>query len=674
MSKFNLPRQLNIFSYMRQTSIFQQLIYNVVLPVVVALILLGVYNFRNTRIMLLEHRETRNFLISDELIQVLKFQDITLAVIEEKFNDDLEAISNEITQNHLISSKEFTSVDLKALRQTLGLDPKLYDIYIIDTNGVVINTTFEKDLGLNFFSFGKEHEMHIRHIFNQGDFVNEKFTIEANTRRLKKYTYQPTLCGDFIVELGVYSTSADEVINIIKNMLQEVAFKHSNIVSAELFMNADDPFSLTITDPIEEEEKEFLKERFVLRDSITVEKRIDKRFLSYQYIYTQSNDSELYKGSVIRIVSDRTDEIRAEYVRMLIFILIFSAILFVIIILIYRKTKVITNPIKKLVEHVNRISSGNLSERADVNGSIEIVTLSRRFNKMIAELEELYRDLEQKVKDRTAEVVAQKEEIECQRDLLAEQQKHIMDSIQYSKRLQTAILPTHEFIKELFPESFVYYKPKDIISGDFYWFHQHGNKRYFSAIDCTGHGVPGALVSMVGQNWLNYAVKDLQLEKPSEILDALNNGVKATFKEKDDDTSVKDGMDLALCCVDYDTMTLEFAGAYNPVLIISNGEHTQIKGDKFPIGAFFRGNAGAFTNHTVKVNRNDIVYVFSDGFADQFGGPDNFKFLTKRFRELLIQIHQKPLAEQYEILDSTLRDWVGSLEQVDDITVIGIKI
>ncbi|MDX9769005.1 MAG: SpoIIE family protein phosphatase [Tenuifilaceae bacterium] len=674
MSKFNLPRQLNIFSYMRQTSIFQQLIYNVVLPVVVALILLGVYNFRNTRIMLLEHRETRNFLISDELIQVLKFQDITLAVIEEKFNDDLEAISNEITQNHLISSKEFTSVDLKALRQTLGLDPKLYDIYIIDTNGVVINTTFEKDLGLNFFSFGKEHEMHIRHIFNQGDFVNEKFTIEANTRRLKKYTYQPTLCGDFIVELGVYSTSADEVINIIKNMLQEVAFKHSNIVSAELFMNADDPFSLTITDPIKEEEKEFLKERFVLRDSITVEKRIDKRFLSYQYIYTQSNDSELYKGSVIRIVSDRTDEIRAEYVRMLIFILLFSAILFVIIILIYRKTKVITNPIKKLVEHVNRISSGNLSERADVNGSIEIVTLSRRFNKMIAELEELYRDLEQKVKDRTAEVVAQKEEIECQRDLLAEQQKHIMDSIQYSKRLQTAILPTHEFIKELFPESFVYYKPKDIISGDFYWFHQHGNKRYFSAIDCTGHGVPGALVSMVGQNWLNYAVKDLQLEKPSEILDALNNGVKATFKEKDDDTSVKDGMDLALCCVDYDTMTLEFAGAYNPVLIISNGEHTQIKGDKFPIGAFFRGNAGAFTNHTVKVNRNDIVYVFSDGFADQFGGPDNFKFLTKRFRELLIQIHQKPLAEQYEILDSTLRDWVGSLEQVDDITVIGIKI
>lgn len=674
MKSFQLPKHLNIFSYMKQTSIFQQLIYNVVIPVIVAMILLGVYNFRNTRVMLREHRETRNFLISDELIQVLKFQDITLSMIEEKFNDELEAVSNQITQKHLVSNKIMDKMDLKGLRTKLGLDPTLYDFYIIDTNGVVVNTTFDKDLGLNFFSFGKEHEMHIRHIFKAGEFVNEKFTIEASTRRLKKYTYQPSLCGEYIVELGVYSQQADEVINIIKNMLEESGKKHSTIVSAELFMNADDPFSLTKTDAIEEEEKEFLKQRFVERDSVTVERKINRRYLSYQYIYTASDNSQLYKGSVIRIVSDRTDEIRAELVRMLVFIIIFSVVLVLIVFLIYRKTKVITNPIKKLVDHVNRISSGNLSERADVSGSIEIVTLSRRFNKMIAELEELYRDLEQKVKDRTAEVVAQKEELEAQRDLLADQQKHIMDSIHYSKRLQNAILPTQDFVKELFPESFVFYLPKDIISGDFYWFHHHGNKRYFSAIDCTGHGVPGALVSMVGQNWLNYAVKDLQLERPSDILDALNDGVMSTFKERDDESSVKDGMDIALCCIDYDNMTLEFAGAYNPVLIISNGEVNQIKGDKFPIGAFFKGIRGRFANHTVPVQKGDMVYVFSDGYADQFGGPNNFKFLTKRFRELLLEIHPDPLNVQYDKLYSTLKDWVGDLEQLDDITVIGIKI
>lgn len=673
MKSLQFLRHLNIFSYMKQTSIFQQLIYNVVVPVVLALVFLGVYNFRSSRLMIKENRETRNFLISDELIQVLKFQDITLAMIEEKFNDELKDVSNQITQKYLLNYKYFDQVDLKGLRIKLGLDPALYDIYIIDTNGVVINTTFDKDLGLNFFNFGKEHEMHIRHIFKAGQFVNEKFTIEASTRRLKKYTYQTTLCGHYIVELGVYSNQADEIINIIKEMLDEASKKHSTILSAELFMNADDPFSLTKTDAIEQNEREFLKQRFLEGDSVTIDRKINGRYLSNQYIYTKSDNSELYKGSVIRIVSDRTDEIRHEFFRMLIFTFIFTVILFLIIFLIYRKTKVITNPIKKLVDHVNRISSGNLSERADVSGSIEIVTLSRRFNKMISELEELYRDLEQKVKDRTAEVVAQKEELETQRDLLADQQKHIMDSIHYSKRLQNAILPTQEFVQELFPESFVLYLPKDIISGDFYWFHRHDNKRYFSAVDCTGHGVPGALVSMVGQNWLNYAVKDLQLDRPSDILDALNDGVMSTFKERDDDTSVKDGMDIALCCVDYDAMTLEFAGAYNPVIIISDGEVNQLKGDKLPVGAY-KGVRDKFVNHTIPVKRGDMAYVFSDGYADQFGGPKNFKFLIKRFRELLLEIHSKPVNEQYDILYTTIKEWAVDVEQVDDITVIGVKI
>jgi len=669
-----MRKYLNIFSYMKQTSIFRQLIFNVVIPVVIALLLLGVYNFRSTRIMLHENRETRNFLLSDELIQVLKFQDITLQMIEEKLNDELEAVSNEIVVKYLLSDEQMNETNLKELRLKLGLDSTLYDIYIIDTNGVVVNTTFDKDMGLNFFSFGMEHEMHIRHIFENGEYVSERFTIESSTRRLKKYTYQTTLNGNYIVELGVYSPAADEVINIIKSMLDESSKKHSTIVSAELFMNADDPFSLTKLDALEENEKEFLKQRFVSRDSVTVEKKLDKRYFSFQYIYSESNDSNLYKGSVIRIVSDTTDEIRAELFRMVVFIIVFIVILMLIILLIYRKTRVITNPIKKLVDHVNRISNGNLSERAEVTGSTEIVTLSMRFNKMIAELEELYNDLEQKVKDRTAEVVAQKEELQAQRDLLAEQQKHIMDSIQYSKRLQNAILPTNDFVHELFPESFILYLPKDIISGDFYWFYRHDEKRYFSAIDCTGHGVPGALVSMVGQNWLNYAVKDLQLEKPSDILDALNDGVMSTFKERDDETSVKDGMDIALCCVNYQSMELEFAGAYNPVLIVRNGEANQIKGDKFPVGAFFKGIRGKFKNHSLEVQKGDVVYVFSDGFADQFGGPDNFKFLTKRFRELLVQIHQKPMDEQQQILHQTINDWMNGQEQLDDITVIGIKI
>ncbi len=659
---------------MKQSSIFKQLIYNVVFPVVIALLILGVYNFRNTRLMLKEHRETRNYLISDELVQLLRFQDITLRLVEAKINEELKNISNEVVNKHLLNTDKIRDFNLEALYRHFDLDPNLFDFYIIDTNGIIINTTFIYDQEFNFFDLGELHELHIRNIFSGREFVSERFAIEASTRRLKKYTYHPTIDNRYIFEIGVYSPDADEIINIIKNMLDEASLKHSSIISAELFINADDPFSLTRTEAIDSNESEFLKERFRAKDSVTVETKVNNRHLSYQYLFKELNDSELYKGSVIRIATDRTDEIRAEYIRLIGFIAVFILILILIIFLIYRKTRVITNPIKKLVEHVNRVSNGNLSERAEVTGSTEIVTLSTRFNKMIAELEELYNELEQKVRDRTAEVVAQKAEIESQRDILAEQQKQILDSIMYSKRLQTAILPTDEYVLELFPESFVLFLPKDIISGDFYWFYKNGNKKFFSAIDCTGHGVPGALLSMVGQNWLNYAVKDLKIDKPSEIIDVLDEGVMTTFKEKDDDLSVKDGMDLALCCFDSDNMKLSYAGAFNPVLIIRNGETIQIKGDKFPVGAYYGQEKQKFRNHDLDILKGDTVYLYSDGYPDQFGGEKGSKFMSKRFRQLLLDIHNKPMQQQKEILESTLYEWMGINEQVDDITIIGVKV
>jgi len=666
---------------MRQTTVFRQLIYNIVFPVVIALIILGVINFRNTRLILKESSKTRNFLISDEITQVLKFQDVTLKVLEDNLNPMLERVSSNLILKHFKSTKTITSADLNEIRNELKLDSTLYDFYVIDTNGVVVNTTFKKDLGLNFFSFGEEHKALIKRIFKEGEFKSEKFTIENNTRRLKKFTYQPTLDGNYIIELGVYSSTADEIINIIKKTLDDISIKETSIVSAELFMNADNPFSLTKTDEVGETEKEYIKQRFVSKDSTLINKKLQRRHLSSQYFYMDSKNSELYKGSVIRIVSDRTSEIKDEYIRLLVFVGIFIAVLISIISLIYSRTRLITNPIRKLVTNVNRIADGNLSERAEVAGNNEITTLSQKFNVMIEQLEELYTDLDKKVKERTAQVVAQKEEIEAQRDeiekhrdQLADQQKHIMDSINYAKRLQWAILPTQEYINELFPENFIVFHPKDIVSGDIYWFNKIGNKKLFSAIDCTGHGVPGALVSMVGHNWLDYAVKDLKRERPVEILEALNNGVTFTFKEKDEDGAVKDGMDIALCSVDYDTMKLQFAGAYNPAIIVRNGELIQLKGDKCPIGAFSRRAATGYTHQEIDVFKGDMVYVFSDGYADQFGGDDGRKFLMANFKKLLIEIHTLPVEKQKEKLDSTIFEWMKYESQLDDILVVGIRI
>lgn len=666
---------------MKQTTVFRQLIYNIVFPVVIALIVLGVINFRNTRLILKESSRTRNFLISDEITQVLKFQDVTMSVLEDNLNPMLEQVSKELIEKYFKSTKNIEKADLERIREELKLQPNLYDFYIIDTNGVVVNTTFKKDMGLNFFSFGEEHKSLIKRIFREGEFKSEKFTFEAKTRRLKKYTYQPTLDGNYIIELGVYSSTADEIVNIIKGTLEVLTKKEKSIVGGELFMNADNPISLTKTEELEPAEKEYIKQRFIQKDSTLFDKKVDRRHLSYQYFFMESQNSDLYKGSVIRIVSDKTDEKRDEYFRLLIYVGIFIAVLITIIILIYRRTRMITNPIRKLVTNVNRIADGNLSERAEVAGNNEITTLSQKFNVMIEQLEELYTDLDKKVKERTAQVVAQKEEIEAQRDeiekhrdQLAEQQKHIMDSITYAKRLQWAILPTEDYIKELFPENFIVFHPKDIVSGDIYWFNKIGNKKFFSAIDCTGHGVPGALVSMVGHNWLDYAVKDLKLERPVDILEALNAGVTSTFKEKDEDGAVKDGMDLALCCVDYDNMKMQFAGAYNPAIIVRNGELIQLKGDKCPIGAFSRRAVAGYTHQEIDIMKGDMVYVFSDGYADQFGGDDGRKFLMANFKKLLIDVHALPVQQQKERLDDTFFDWMKYEHQLDDILVVGIRI
>lgn len=665
----------------QQTTIFRQLIYNIVFPVVIALIILGVINFRNTRNILKESNRTRNYLISNELTQVLRFQDITLSILEENINPKLENVSGKLVMEYFRSTKNIKEADLKKIREELNLDPQFYDFYVIDTNGIVVNTTFKPDLGLNFFSFGEEHKSLIKRIFKEGVFRSEKFTIEGTTRRLKKYTYEPTMDGLYIIELGVRSNTADEIINLIKTTLNDFSIKEKSIVSAELFMNADDPFSLTKTEEIGAVEKEFVKQRFALKDTVSMEKKIDGKFLSYQYLFMESHNSELYKGSVIRIVSDRTKEIQDEYFRLISFVLIFVLVLFTISFLIFQKTRMVTDPIKKLVTNVNRIADGNLNERAEVVGNNEITTLSVKFNVMIEQLEELYTDLDKKVKERTAEVVAQKEEIEAQkdeiekqRDKLAEQQKHIMDSILYAKRLQYAILPTEEFVKELFPENFILFHPKDIVSGDIYWFSKIGNKRLFSAIDCTGHGVPGALVSMVGHNWLDYAVKDLKLERPVDILEALNAGVTSTFKERDEDGAVKDGMDIALCAVDYTTMKMEFAGAYNPAIILRNGDLIQLKGDKCPIGAFSRRAASGYTHQEIDVQKGDMVYVFSDGYTDQFGGDDNRKFLMSNFRKLLTDVHQLPVDQQKVKMEEVLFDWMKYESQLDDILVIGIRI
>ena len=289
--------------------------------------------------------------------------------------------------------------------------------------------------------------------------------------------------------------------------------------------------------------------------------------------------------------------------------------------------------------------------------------------------------LEQIVTERTAEVVAEKKEADKQRleaehqkEIVEEKQKEISDSINYAKRIQNAILPSSRFFKEYFPQSFILYLPKDIVAGDFYFMEATEEHIILAVADCTGHGVPGAMVSVVCHNALTRSVKEFGLTMPDKILDKTRELVLETFSKSED--QVNDGMDIAICSIHRKTKKLYFSGANNGMYLFRNKELIEFKGNKQPIGKFI--HAKPFTSETIDLTADNRFYLYSDGYADQFGGeegkPGGKKFKYSRLKALLSDLHLKPENEQHDLLNDTLNKWRGSIEQVDDICIIGFQV
>lgn len=305
--------------------------------------------------------------------------------------------------------------------------------------------------------------------------------------------------------------------------------------------------------------------------------------------------------------------------------------------------------------------------------------------------------LEGIVQERTAEIVKQKDEIENQRDQIAIQQKDITDSIKYASRIQRALLPSQRVMSENLSDHFILYKPRDIVSGDYYWMTQKDEKIFVVAADCTGHGVPGAFMSMLGMSFLNEIVIKSDVNEANEILDELREHVVEQLKQTGKRDETKDGMDMALVIVDKQKKVIQYSGANNPLYIVrelsakekkneeakneisrefmrsDSHELRQVKADKMPIGYSFYIDR-KFKKHEIPYEKGNAIYIFTDGYVDQFGGDQGKKFLTKNFKRLLLKLQDIPMEKQGKILEETIEKWKGDFYQIDDILVIGIKL
>jgi serine phosphatase RsbU (regulator of sigma subunit) len=292
------------------------------------------------------------------------------------------------------------------------------------------------------------------------------------------------------------------------------------------------------------------------------------------------------------------------------------------------------------------------------------------------------------LENQAMKIMAQHDEIVIRENELEAKNTNITDSINYARNIQTALLPRHELLDEILPDHFILLKPRDIVSGDFYWFTYIENLCVIAAVDCTGHGVPGAFMSMLGSAFLNEIVNKEYITHPGVILRRLRKEVIRSLHQKGESGESKDGMDISLCVIDNENMKLQYAGANNPLYIVrkrdavapgdyrnlENEENVlyEIKADRMSISVSYTMNN--FANHEIDFLKGDMIYLFSDGYADQFGGPLGKKFSYKSFRKLLLDNSSLPLEVQMQKLEEKLEEWKGTLSQVDDILVLGIRL
>ena len=645
---------------MKRMNILQQQLLNIIAPMLLFVLVFLGYNYYSGKEKLRELKQEQIKHLTLEIKNLVDLYDQGMVLHEASFNKRMEQMSKLIIEEEA-KGIDLSTANLYKLSVKLGLDTVTESIYIIDTNAVICNTTFKNDLGLNFRKIAPDFAKFFDKIREEGKFSADRFGLEMSTKKIKKYSFIPSTTKRFVIELGFYSDKADGLQSLMLKKVQLSAASYSSLRGTKIDAVIKNIPSLVFEKRFDAIINKVIQEK---KDQVLMEEK-DGLKVSNHFVCIEIANTGLYDSYVLQVVTDNQQErelLKSEFVKFLKILVFF---IFPLSLFIVFRARVLIKPIKNLSEKTKRIRQGNLSERIEISGATEIAELSANFNHMVEELQESYRGLENKVKERT-------KEIEHQKKIIEEKQKEIVDSINYAKRIQYSLLAHKDFLEEELKEHFVFFHPKDIVSGDFYWAASTGSatnrKFYIAACDSTGHGVPGAFMSLLNIGYLNEAIKEKGIEKPNEVL----NFVRQRLIDNISKEGQKDGFDGILLCIDQQTKKLSYAAANNAPLIVRKDGYEELDADRMPVGMGERKEN--FKLYEINYEKSDVLYLYTDGYADQFGGPKGKKYKYRPLNEMLQKISVDTMDTQITALTGEFKNWRGELEQVDDVLVIGIRL